>query len=209
MPIDIYFRDLSFDACNKRAPGTGCSALRGVNAEHALLGWTNACVAVHPSDLAVALVALDVCVITDRRTFSVELLHRDPGDDPRADTVLEDGELILALDVPSGPRATGSAYAKSPAGGFALASAAVALEVADGRILSARVALGGIAHRPWRSHEAEAALVDRPATGPTFADAAGAALLSARQLSDNGFKIPLARAVLAEALASAAGAAGA
>jgi len=203
----FYFRDPSFAACNKRTPGTGCAALRGVNADHALLGWTEACVAVHPSDLAVALLALDVRVVTDRRALPVETLHRGPGDDPRADTVLEEGELIVALEVPSGPRAAGSAYAKSPAGGFALASAAVALEVRDGRVVSSRVALGGVAHRPWRSHEAEAALAGSAAGLPSFATAADAALSEARPLSGSGFKMPLARAVLIEALSAAAGAA--
>jgi len=203
----FYFRDPSFAACNKRTPGTGCAALHGVNADHALLGWTEGCVAVHPSDLAVALLALDVRVVTDRRTLPVETLHRGPGDDPRADTVLEEGELIVAIEVPSGPRAVGSAYAKSPAGGFALASAAVALEVRDGLVVSSRVALGGVAHRPWRSHEAEAALAGSAAGLPSFATAADAALSEARPLSGNGFKMPLARAVLIEALSAAAGAA--
>ncbi len=203
----FYFRDPSFAACNKRAPGTGCAARHGVNAEQAILGWTEACVAVHPSDLAVALLALDVRVVTDRRTLPVETLHRGPGDDPRADTVLEEGELIVALEVPSGPCAARSAYAKSPAGGFALASAAVALEVRDGRVVSSHVALGGVAHRPWRSHEAEAALAGSAAGLPSFATAADAALSETRPLSGNGFKMPLARAVLIEALSAAAGAA--
>jgi len=200
----FYFRDPSFAACNKRAPGTGCAALDGVNAEQAILGWTGACVAVHPSDLAVALLALDVRVVTDRRTLPMESLHRGPGDDPRADTVLEEGELILALEAPPSPRAAGSAYAKAPAGGFALASTAVALEVRDRRILSARIALGGVAHRPWRSQEAEAVLAGSAAGAPSFEAAADAALSGARPLSGNGFKLPLARAVLIEALSAAA-----
>ncbi len=203
----FYFRDPSFAACNKRAPGTGCAALHGVNAEQAILDWTEACVAVHPSDLAVALLALDVRIVTDRRTLPVQALHRGPGDDPRADTVLAEGELVLAMEVPPGPRAAASAYAKSPAGGFALASAAVALEVRDGRVVSSRVALGGVAHRPWRSHEAEAALAGSADGAPSFTAAADAALSGARPLSGNGFKLPLARAVLIEALSAAAGAA--
>jgi len=201
----FYFRDPSFAACNKRAPGTGCAARHGVNAEQAILGWTEACVAVHPSDLAVALLALDVRVVTDRRTLPMETLHCGPGDDPRADTVLEEGELILALEVLPGPRAAGSAYAKAPAGGFALASAAVAIEMRDGRILSARIALGGVAHRPWRSQEAEAVLAGSADGAPSFTAAADAALSGARPLSGNGFKLPLARAVLIEALSAAAG----
>ena len=200
----FYFRDPSFAACNKRALGTGCAALHGVNADHAVLGWTEACVAVHPSDLAVAMLALDARVVTDRRTLALAELHRGPGSDPRADTVLDEGELILALEVPPGPRAARSAYAKSPAGGFALASAAVALDIAEGRILSAAVALGGVSHRPWRSHEAEAALVGHAAAGPAFAAAADAALSDARPLSHNAFKAPLAKAVLMEALTAAA-----
>ena len=200
----FYFRDPSFDACNKRMPGTGCAALLGINADHAVLGWTEACVAVHPSDLAVAMLALDVRLVTDRRTLPFEALHRDPGDDPRADTVLEEGELILALEVPPSARAARSAYAKAPAGGFALASAAVALDMAEGRIRSASVALGGVAHRPWRAREAEAALAGREAGKARFAAAAAAALSGARPLSGNGFKLPLAQAVLVEALTAAA-----
>jgi len=203
----FYFRDPSFAACNKRVPGTGCAALDGVNADHALLDWTGACIAVHPSDLAVALLALDVRVVTDRRTLPVETLHRGPGDDPRADTVLEEDELIIALEMPPGPRAVRSAYAKAPAGGFALASAAVALEVRDGRVVSSRIALGGVAHRPWRAHEAEAALAGGAAGMPSFTAAADAALSGARPLSGNGYKVPLARAVLIEALSVAAEAA--
>lgn len=202
----VYFRDPSFAACNKRVPGTGCAALGGVNDGHAVLGWTDACVATHPSDLAVALVALDARIVTDRRTLTAEALHRLPGADPRADTVLEEGELILAVEVPPGLRAHRSAYTKAPpAGGFALASAAVALEIAEGRTASARVALGGVAHKPWRSAEAEAALVGRVPNEAVFRDAAEAALARARPLSGNAYKAPLARAVLEEALAKAAG----
>ncbi len=202
----FYFRDPSFAACNKRAPGTGCAALGGVNEDHAVLEWTEACVAVHPSDLAVALVALDARVMTDRRTLPAEALHRLPGADPHADTVLGEGELILAVEIPPGARARRSAYAKAPpAGGFAVASAAVALEVAEGRIVSARVALGGVAHKPWRSEEAEAALVGRAADRVTFRDVAAAALAPARPLAGNGYKVPLARAVLEEALTKAVG----
>lgn len=200
----FYFRDPSFAACNKRVPGTGCAALLGINAGHAVLGWTEACVAVHPSDLAVAMLTLDVRLVTDRRTLPFEALHCGPGNNPHADTVLEEGELILALEVPPGPRSMRSAYAKSPAGGFALASAAVALEILDGRVASARVALGGVAHRPWRSPEAEAALAGRKPGDAAFANAADAALAEARALSGNAFKVPLATAVLREALSAAA-----
>lgn len=203
----VYFRDPSFRACNKRTLGTGCAALAGVNAEHALFGWTEACVAVHPSDLAVALVALDAAVVTAARTLPLEAVHRLPGGDPRADTVLAPGELIIAVEVPANPRARCSAYAKAPEGGFALASAAVAVELAAGRVASARVVVGGVAHRPWRSADAEAALVgrrvDAGALDGAVADAVEAALADARPLADNGVKVPLARAVLREALTQA------
>jgi len=203
----FYFRDPSFAACNKRVPGSGCSALHGVNAEHAVLGWTAACVAVHPSDLAVALLALDTRVVTDRRTLEMDSLHRGPGDDPREDTTLEASELILALEVPPSPRTMHSAYAKSPAGGFALASAAVAIEVRDERVASARVVLGGVAHRPWRSHEAEATLVGHPADAANWAGAADAALAAAHPLPQNVFKVALARTIFIEALGAAMAAA--
>ena len=201
-----YFRDPSFAACNKRAPGTGCAALGGVDDGHAVLGWSEECVAVHPSDLAVALVALDAQVVTDRRTLAAEALRRLPGDDPRADTVLDEGELILAVALPANPRAAHSAYAKAPpAGGFALASAAVALEVEAGQVASLRVVLGGLAHKPWRSVEAEAALLGRAPDRAAFRDVARAALAAAWPLAGNAYKVPLARAVLEEALAKAAG----
>ena len=200
----FYFRDPSFGACNKRVLGSGCAALHGVNADQAILDWTEACVAVHPSDLAVALLALDALVITDRRALPIGELHCGPSDDPRADTVLQDGELILALKVPPSPRAAQSAYAKAPAGGFALASAAVAMELTSGRIASARVALGGVAHRPWRSGEAEATLIGQAPEPAVFAAAADAALAGARPLAGNGYKVPLARNVLIEALTEAA-----
>ena len=201
----FYFRDPSFTMCNKRSPATGCAALRGINADHAVLGWTQACVAIHPSDLAVALLALDARVVTDRRTLAIGELHRDPGDDPHADTVLMDGELILAIEVSPVPRAIRSVYAKAPpAGGFAMASAAVALEIVDGRIHSGRVSLGGVAHRPWRSVDAETELIGRAPEASLFAAAADAALAHARPLKGNAYKVSLARAVLVEALNAAA-----
>lgn len=202
-----YFRDPSFTTCNKRVPGAGCAALGGVNSGHAVLGWSETCVAVHPSDLAVALLALDTEVVTDRRSIPLSSLHRLPGDDATRDTVLDNGELIIALLIPGGSRSHRSAYAKAPAGGFALASAAVAFDLdSGGRVASARIALGGVAHAPWRSEAGEAALVGGMPSTSLFEAAARAALAVARPLAMNGFKLPLARAVLASALTKAAAA---
>ena len=202
----VYFRDLAFPECNKRFPGSGCGARDGVHTEHAVFGWSETCVAVHPSDLAVALLSLDAAVITDRRTLLLESLHRLPDQDATRETHLAPGELVLALQVPGSARALRSAYAKSPpAGGFAVASAAVALELdAAGVIVSARVALGGVAHVPWRAARTEAALVGQKADATVFATAADAELAAARPLRDNAYKVPLARALLLQALTQAA-----
>ncbi|GAA4864252.1 FAD binding domain-containing protein [Actinomycetospora straminea] len=208
----VYFQDLT-TPCNKRAPGSGCSALDGWARHHAVLGATHepagvACVATHPSDMAVALVALDAQVRvlgTDgERTVPIGDLHRLPGDDPSRDTVLAHGELITAVDLPPSPIAAHSTYRKvrdRASYAFALVSVAAALDVADdGTIRDARVALGGVAHRPWRATATEQSLVGAPATEDTFRAAARAELVDARPVESprggTAFKLPLVTATL-------------
>jgi xanthine dehydrogenase YagS FAD-binding subunit len=201
-----YFRDTA-SPCNKREPGSGCSALRGVNRIHAVLGTSERCIATHPSDLAVALAALDAVVRVRgpggaERTIPFAELHLLPGERPDRETSLRRGELITAIDLPALPFARRSLYLKvrdRASFAFALASAAVALDVRDGVVRDARVALGGVATRPWRSREAERALVGRPATAETWRAAAAAALRGAVPRKDNAFKVGLARRTLVRA----------
>jgi len=183
-----YFQDVT-KACNKRSPGSGCPAVEGEHHNHAILGHSPHCVATHPSDMAVALVALDAIVETDRRALSVRELHRLPGDDPSRDTVLEPGELITAVVVPP---ATGGRYVKvreRASFSFALVSIAA---LAD----PWRIALGGVAHKPWRCTVAEQALRG----GASIEEAADAELLVAEPLRDNAFKVKLARNLLIRTL---------
>lgn len=208
----FYFREPGF-ACNKRHPGTGCSAVAGVNKAHAILGATEHCIAVHPSDVAVALVALDANVRllgpAGERTVPAQDLLRLTGEDPTSETLLAPGELVLSFDLPVTARAARSTYVKTPAGGFALASVAVAVELGGGRVRSARVALGGVAHKPWRAEGAEAVLTGAAPGERVIRAAADAALEGARDWGHNGFKIPLAREVLRQALTRACEAGGA
>ena len=200
-----YFYD---DAahCNKRAPGTGCDAIEGFNRMHAILGASTACVATHPSDMAVALAALDAVVTVAGRNGTREIplvdFHVLPGDTPHIETVLETGELITAVTLP--PGLTGrSSYRKvrdRASYAFALISVAAILEVQDGVVKEARIALGGVAHKPWRANAAEAALKDRPATEATFRAAAQAEFASAQGLRDNAFKIELGQRVITDTL---------
>lgn len=203
-----YFTDVT-TPCNKRAPGSGCSALEGVHRNHAVLGQTlegpGACVATHPSDMAVALAALDASVRVlgpgGERVVPMAELHRLPGDDPSRDTTLAHGELITAIDVPA--LGMPSRYRKvrdRASFAFALVSVAAAVRVADGVVADVRLALGGVAHRPWRATAAEEALRGRPATEESFAAAADAELAEARPLRDNGFKVPLARNLVVRTL---------
>ena len=205
-----YFYD---DAarCNKRAPGAGCDALEGFNRIHAILGASEACVATHPSDMCVALAALDAVVHLrgpdGSRTLPLTELHRLPGDRPDVETELRPGELITAVELPALPFATNSAYRKvrdRASYAFALVSVAAALEVRDGQVTDIRLALGGVAHKPWRAWRAEEALRGRPATAETFREAAHAELAPARGLRDNGFKIELAERVIVDTLAKLA-----
>lgn len=207
-----YFQDPT-TPCNKRAPGSGCSAIGGFDRDHAILGASDQCVATHPSDMAVALTALDAVVrilgAEGERTIPVVDLHRLPGEDPDRDTVLEHGDLITAVDIPALGWAAGSTYRKvrdRASFAFALVSVAAAVDLADGVVRDARIAFGGVAHKPWRAYAAEDALRGRPATESVFADAADAELAAARPLRENGFKIPLARRVLVSTLRELTGA---
>jgi xanthine dehydrogenase YagS FAD-binding subunit len=202
----VYFQDAT-KPCNKREPGSGCPAREGYHRELAILGASPACIATHPSDMAVALVALDAVVHTlgpdGERTIPLVDLHRLPGEEPERDTVLAHGELITVVDLPPLPFAARSRYRKvrdRAAYAFALVSVAAALGVADGVVRDVRMALGGVAHKPWRTWKAEAALRGGPATEEAFRRAAEAELADATPLSGNAFKVPLARNVIVRTL---------
>jgi xanthine dehydrogenase YagS FAD-binding subunit len=202
----VYFQDVT-TPCNKRQPGSGCSAIDGYTRYHAILGASASCVATHPSDMAVALAALDAVVRVlgpdGERGIPLVELHRLPGDEPERDTILEHGELITAVDLSPLPFAARSRYRKvrdRASYAFALVSVAVALDIASGTVRDARIAFGGVAHKPWRANRAEAVLRGAPATEETFHRAADAELADARPLADNGFKVPLARNTLVAVL---------
>jgi xanthine dehydrogenase YagS FAD-binding subunit len=206
-----YFRDLT-TPCNKRRAGTGCSALTGHNRMHAVLGTSESCVATHPSDVAVALVALDAQVHlsgrTGSRTVALAEFYRLPADTPHVEHDLQDGELVTGLTVPPLPWASRSTYLKirdRQSYEFALTSVAVALDVGGGRIRDARVAAGGVGTRPWRLPEAERALVGRPTTPDTYEAAAAAVGGDARTLTHNVFKPALLRRTLVRALTDLGG----
>lgn len=206
-----YFRDTA-TPCNKREPGSGCSALHGFNRTHAVLGASEHCIATHPSDLAVALIALDAVVRVrgssrgahgGERAIPIADFHVLPGAHPERETTLRHGELITAIDIPPLPFAKRSLYLKvrdRASFAFALASAAVALDLDGSKIRGARIALGGVGTKPWRSHQAEHSLVGKTATPETFAKAADAALHDAVALKHNAFKVGLARRTLVRAL---------
>ncbi len=203
-----YFRDTA-TPCNKRDPGSGCSAIGGYNRGHAVLGTSETCIATNPSDMAVALVALDAHVRilaaggAGERVIPLTDLYRLPGDHPEHETTLEPGELITAVEIPPLSFATHSLYLKvrdRASFAFALASAAVAHEVVDGKVRDARNALGGVGTRPWRSPESDKALHGRTATVATYRAAADAALAGAVPRTHNAFKIELARRTLVRAL---------
>jgi xanthine dehydrogenase YagS FAD-binding subunit len=211
----IYFYD---DAarCNKRNPGEGCDARDGFNRNHAVLGASESCVATHPSDMCVALAALDAVVTVKGRTGSRDIpltaFHRLPGDTPHVETVLERGELIIAVTLPPNGVASRSHYRKvrdRASYAFALVSVAAGLEMQGGMIKDVRIALGGVAHKPWRAERAEAALRGGPATAAAFRRAAEAELATAQPLRDNAFKIELAKRVIADTLGKLANADGA
>ncbi|MDJ1131534.1 FAD binding domain-containing protein [Streptomyces iconiensis] len=205
-----YFQDTS-TPCNKREPGTGCSARGGAHRDMAVLGHSPHCVATHPSDMAVALAALDAQVEVlgpeGRRTVPAADFHRLPGDTPQQDTVLRPGELVLAVSVPPPHEGARSAYRKArdrASYAFALASVAAVLAVREGTVTHAALAFGGLAHRPWRARAAEEVLVGSAANAHTFARAADAELGAARPLGDNEFKVPLARSLAVNLLTTLA-----
>ncbi|MFN2460157.1 MAG: xanthine dehydrogenase family protein subunit M [Candidatus Velthaea sp.] len=208
-----YFREPQY-RCNKRAPGTGCDALEGFNRLHAVLGGSDACIATHPSDFAVALVAVDAGVVVEtaagERSIPVVDFYRLPGDRPDIETALEHGDLVVGVDLPRAALYGRSAYVKlrdRASYEFALASAAVALDISGGVIRAARVALGGVATVPWRARGAEAALEGSAPGADAFARAADAAVDGAVARTHNAFKIELARRAVVRALATAAEAA--
>ncbi len=208
-----YFYDDDGARCNKRSPGEGCDAVDGFNRIHAILGASAACVATHPSDMCVALAALDAVVHLQgpagSRTLPFTDLHRLPGNTPEVETVLEPGELITAVTLPSLPFAARSTYRKvrdRASYAFALISVAAAVELDGDRITDVRIALGGVAHKPWRALKAEASLRGGPATEQAFRAAAQAELADAAPLRDNGFKVELAKRTIATVLGDLTGA---
>lgn len=206
-----YFRDPSYVQCNKRTPGSGCAAIDGFNRLHAVLGVSEACIAHYPGDFAQALIALDANVeligLNGPRTIRFADLHRLPGTTPHIETSLAPGELITAYVIPAGPWTRRSVYTKvrdRESYAFALASAAVALDL-DGRsVRSARIALGGVATVPWRAREAEALLAGKPLDEAAATRAADAAFTGARTREHNAYKVPLGKATLVRALMTAA-----
>ena len=201
-----YFYDTTM-ACNKRQPGAGCSAIDGINRGHAILGASDACIAVHPSDMCVALAALEASVIVTglagERTIAFADFHRLPDDTPERDTNLAPHEIITAVELP--PRGFPAHYSYLKirdrlSYAFALISVAAALEMKDGRVAEARLALGGVAHKPWRTRDVEAALSGKRVSEEAFRQAAATALADARPLAHNAYKIELAKRAIVRAL---------
>jgi xanthine dehydrogenase YagS FAD-binding subunit len=193
--------------CNKRTPGTGCAALEGYHRMHAILGTSDHCIATHPSDMCVAMAALEAVIGVEgpkgKRTIPIADFHRLPGDTPHIENALEPGELITHVDLPKPIEGARSVYLKlrdRASYEFALASAAVMAKVEGGHIRYVRVAMGGVGTKPWRSHEAEAALADKPADAASFRAAAQAALANAKPRTDNAFKVELAKRCLVRTL---------
>jgi len=202
----VYFQDVS-KPCNKREPGSGCPAREGYHRNLAILGASEACIATNPSDMAVAMVALDAVVRVlgpnGERTIPLTSFHRLPGDEPQRDTVLEHGELITVVDLPPLAFATRSYYRKvrdRASYAFALVSVAAAIDVADGMVRDVRIAFGGVAHIPWRARKAEAVLRGAPANEEVFRQAADTELADAQPLRENAFKVLLARNILVRTL---------
>jgi xanthine dehydrogenase YagS FAD-binding subunit len=207
-----YFQDTA-SACNRRQPGSGCDAREGENRMHAVLGWSDHCIATHPSDFCVPLTALDAVVELEgpggRREIALEELHRLPGETPEREANLSPGELIVALRIP----AAGAAFAANArylklrertSYAFAVVSAAAMLEIDNGTIVRTGIALGAVAAKPWRACEAEAFLAGKPVSDDAFSEAARITLADARPSGDNEFKIELARRILVRTLALAA-----
>ncbi|HEY7279783.1 MAG TPA: xanthine dehydrogenase family protein subunit M [Trebonia sp.] len=201
-----YFRDPTWP-CNKRDPGSGCAALDGFHRGHAILGTSDKCIATHPSDVAVALAALDAVVLTrgpsGERAIGIDDFFLLPGDTPEREHPLEHGELITAIEVPAAPVARRSLYLKfrdRQSYEFALASVAAAIRVEDGTVAEVRLALGGVATKPWRARRAEASLLGQPATEASFAAAARQELAQATPRQQNAFKVELAQRAIVRAL---------
>ena len=207
-----YFYDTAYTACNKRAPGSGCAALGGYNRIHAILGASEQCIATNPSDMSVALLALSASVrvagLEGERVIPLADFHRLPGEHPERDTTLEPGELITAIDLPPSRFAEHAHYLKlrdRASYAFALVSVAVGLDMASGIVQDAALALGGVAHKPWRMPLAERALIGQPLSESSAANAADVLLAHAVDQGHNGFKIELARRSIQRALVNAAG----
>ncbi|QJD95609.1 xanthine dehydrogenase family protein subunit M [Mucilaginibacter robiniae] len=206
-----YFYDTQFP-CNKRVPGSGCSAIPGYNRDNAVLGTSDKCIATHPSDMCVAMAALGAIIHVQgpkgTRTIPFADFHLLPGQTPHLEHNLHPGELITSVELPALPFAAKSHYLKArdrASYQFALASAAVALDIQNGTIKAARIALGGVGTKPWRSMAAEQALVGKPAGHKAYQAAAQAALTGAKAYKDNGFKIELAKRTLVQALTKVGG----
>jgi xanthine dehydrogenase YagS FAD-binding subunit len=206
-----YFYDITMP-CNKREPGSGCGALEGVNRMHAIFGASAQCIAVHPSDMCVGLAALDAVVIIagrkgERRIPFTEF-HRLPGDHPETDNHLAKDELIIGVEIPDNNLAKNSYYLKvrdRQSYAFALVSVAAGLDINNGTIRQARLAMGGVAHKPWRLFDVEKALIGKPVSEATFKQAAEIAMQGAKAYQYNAFKLKLAPASITEALKHASG----
>lgn len=206
-----YFYDTAMP-CNKREPGSGCAAIEGFNRIHAILGASEQCIATHPSDMCVALTALDAVVrvqgAKSDRQIPITQFHRLPGDTPQIDTVLQHGELITAVDLPDLPFAARSHYLKvrdRASYAFALVSVATALDIENGVIRAARVALGGVAHKPWRAVAAEKILVGAKVNQETFRAAAAATVKEAKPQKYNRFKVEMAKRAIVRSLTEVGG----
>ncbi len=205
-----YFYEVSMP-CNKRAPGTGCGALEGINRMHAVFGWSESCVAVHPSDMCIALAALDAVVNVQSPNGRVRKIpfaeyHRLPEDTPQKDNNLNHGDLIISIEIPKNNFAGNSYYLKvrdRASYAFALVSVAAGVEMSGNQIKQAHIALGGVAHKPWRAHEAEKYLVGKEANETNFKEAAGIEMRRAKPLEHNKFKIELGSRAIVLALTKA------
>jgi xanthine dehydrogenase YagS FAD-binding subunit len=208
----VYFREPDAGtpggyACNKRTPGSGCAAMDGFNRSHAILGTSEHCIATHPSDMCVAMAALEATIHVEgpkgKRSIPFSEFHKLPGDTPQIENALEPGELVTYVELPRPVEGAKSVYLKlrdRASYEFALASAAVVARVEGGHVRYVRVALGGVGTKPWRSHEAEAALMGKPVNAEHFRAAAEAALKDAKPRSDNQFKVELAKRCLVRTL---------
>ena len=207
-----YFMDTHFPHCNKRIPGSGCGAMQGFNRNNAILGTSDQCIATHPSDMCVALAALEAVIrvrgVKGERNIPIAEFHRLPGNTPQIETSLQPGELILSIDLPPSPYSEHSHYLKvrdRASYEFALVSVAAALDIQGGMIHSACIALGGVAHKPWRVEHAEQMLIGALPSKAIFARAGKFAVMNAKSYQHNQFKIPMAERAVAEALSLAAG----